>query len=109
MIIDILSWISILTGCVLSIIGGVGLLRFPDMYSRLHAVGITDTLCAALILLGLGLQAGLSFESVKLFLIYAFLFFTSPTSSYSLSHSAWRSGIKPWVRNAEPVQEDTHD
>lgn len=109
MIIEIFSWVSILTGCFLGIIGGIGLLRFPDVYSRLHAAGITDTLCAALILLGLGLQAGWSFESVKLFLIYAFLFFTSPTSSYSLSHSAWRSGIKPWTKDAATLRADDHD
>ena len=96
MIIDILSWVCIVLGGVLGIIGGVGIIRFPDFYSRLHAVGITDTLCATLILFGLGLQAGWSFVSVKLFLIYAFLFFTSPTASYSLGNGAWQSGIKPW-------------
>ena len=109
MIIDILSWICIIIGCLLGIIGGIGLLRFPDMYSRIHAAGLTDTMCAGLILLGLGLQAGWAFESVKLFLIYAFLFFTSPTSGYSLAHSAWRSGIKPWVRPGSGIQEDHHD
>ena len=83
-------------GCMLGIIGGIGLIRFPDFYSRLHAAGITDTLCASLILLGLGLQSGLTFESVKLFLIYAFLFFTSPTSSYSLGNGAWQSGVRPF-------------
>ena len=96
MIIDILSWVCIVLGGVLGIIGGVGIIRLPDFYSRLHAVGITDTLCATLILFGLGLQAGWSFVSVKLFLIYAFLFFTSPTASYSLGNGAWQSGIKPW-------------
>ena len=97
MIVDLLSWILILTGSALGIIGGIGLFRFPDIYSRLHAVGITDTGCALLILLGLMLQAGWSFESVKLFLIYAFLFFTSPTSSYLLGNGAWQSRIKPWT------------
>lgn len=96
MILDILSWITISVGCLLGIVGGIGLIRFPDFYSRLHAAGITDTLCASLILLGLGLQSGLSFESLKLFLIYAFLFFTSPTSSYSLGNGAWQSGVKPF-------------
>ena len=109
MIVDILSWVCILLGCFLGIVGGVGLLRFPDLYSRLHAVGLTDSLCAALILFGLGLQAGWSFESIKLFLIFAFLFFTSPTSSYSLAHSAWRSGIKPWARSRAVSQEDGDD
>lgn len=104
MILDILSWITISVGCLLGIVGGIGLIRFPDFYSRLHAAGITDTLCASLILLGLGLQSGLSFESLKLFLIYAFLFFTSPTSSYSLGNGAWQSGVKPFKNSVVNVE-----
>ena len=106
---DILSWVMISVGCILGIIGGIGLIRFPDFYSRLHAAGITDTLCAALILLGLGLQSGLSFVSVKLFLIYAFLFFTSPTSSYSLGNGAWQSGVKPFKNTAVKVTGKDND
>ncbi|MCW8964683.1 MAG: monovalent cation/H(+) antiporter subunit G [Gammaproteobacteria bacterium] len=106
MIIDILSWICIVLGGVLGIIGGIGIIRFPDFYSRLHAVGITDTLCAILILFGLGLQSGWSFESVKLFLIFAFLFFTSPTASYSLGNGAWQSGIKPWRTSSQEESAD---
>jgi multicomponent Na+:H+ antiporter subunit G len=103
-IVDILSWLFILLGGTLGVIGGIGLIRFPDFYTRLHAVGITDTLCATLILLGLGLQAGWTFESVKLFLIYAFLFFTSPTASYSLGNGAWQSGIRPWRATDKEAQ-----
>ena len=74
MIIDILSWFCLIVAGLLGIIGGIGMLRFPDIFSRLHAAGITDTLCAALFLLGLGLQAGFTLASFKLFLIFAFLF-----------------------------------
>ena len=96
--IDILSWACIVVGGAFGVIGGVGLLRFPDIYSRLHAVGVTDTGCALLILLGLGLQSGWSFATVKLFLSFAFLFFTAPTASFALGNSAWRSGVRPWRR-----------
>ncbi len=95
MIIDILSWICLLTGGTLGIIGGVGIYRFPDFYSRLHAAGITDTLCAMLILLGLGLQAGWGIAAFKLALIFVFLFFTSPTASHALANAALHSGLKP--------------
>ncbi len=108
MIVDVFSWICILIGGALGIIGGIGIIRFPDFYSRLHAVGITDTACATLIMLGLGLQAGWSFESVKLFLIYAFLFFTSPTASYSLGNGAWQSGIKPWQAKSQEEASDAN-
>ena len=95
MIFDILSWICLLAGGALGIIGGAGLYRFPDFYSRLHAAGITDTLCAMLILLGLGLQAGLGIAAFKLALIFVFLFFTSPTASHALANAALHSGLKP--------------
>ncbi len=95
MIIDILSWICLLAGGALGIFGGIGIHRFPDFYTRLHAVGITDTLCAMLILLGLGLQAGWSIAAFKLTLIFVFLFFTSPTASHALANAALHSGLKP--------------
>lgn len=95
MIIDILSWICLLAGGLLGIVGGIGIHRFPDFFSRVHAAGITDTLCAALILLGLGLQAGWTLAAIKLLLIFAFLFFTSPTASHSLASAAMHSGLRP--------------
>ena len=95
MIIDILSWICLLAGGALGIIGGIGIHSLPDFYSRMHAAGITDTLCAMLILLGLGLQAGLGIATFKLALIFVFLFFTSPTASHALTNAALHTGLKP--------------
>ena len=74
MTLEILSWVCLVLGGVLGIVGGISMHRFPDFYTRLHAAGTTDTLCAALFLLGLGFQAGLSLASFKLFLIFAFIF-----------------------------------
>lgn len=101
MIIDILSWICLLAGGMLGIVGGIGIHSFPDFYSRLHAVGMTDTLCAMLILLGLGLQADWSIAAFKLALIFVFLFFTSPTASHALAHAALHSGLKPKLESNE--------
>ena len=95
MIIDILSWILLVSGGIVGVIGGVGIHRFPDFYSRQHATGITDTLCAMLILLGLGLQAGLSLAAFKLVLIFMFLFITSPTASHVLASAAMHGGLRP--------------
>ena len=89
MIIEILSWVCLSLG------GLLGIHRFPDFYTRLHAAGITDTLCAALFLLGLSFQAGLTIASFKLFLIFAFIFLTSPTASHSLANAAMLGGLKP--------------
>jgi multicomponent Na+:H+ antiporter subunit G len=95
MVVDILSYVLLVAGGLLGVIGGIGIHRFPDFFTRLHAAGITDTLCAALILLGLGLQAGLDLASFKLLMIFAFLLFTSPTASHALANAAIHGGLKP--------------
>lgn len=98
MIFDILSWICLGLGGIVGIIGGIGMHRFPDFYTRTHAAGITDTLTAALILLGLGFQAGLTLVTFKLLFIFLFIFFTSPTASHSLVNAALLSGLTPWQK-----------
>ena len=95
MILDFISWALILGGAVLGVVGGIGIHRFPDFYTRMHAASTSDTLCAALFLLGLGLQAGLSLVSFKLLLIFAFFFFTSPTASHALGKAAVLGKLKP--------------
>ena len=92
---NIISILFLLTGGVFGIIGGIGLLRFPDFYSRLHAAGITDTLCALLIVLGLLIQAGIALPSFKLLLILLFLLFTAPTASHALARAAIVDDVKP--------------
>lgn len=101
MIIEILSWICLVGGGILGIIGGIGIHLFPDFYSRQHATGITDTLCAFLILLGLGFQAGLSLAAFKLALVFLLLFITSPTASHALANAAMHSGHKPMLSNSD--------
>ncbi len=92
---DIASWALLVSGGGFCIIGGLGLLRLPDVYARMHAAGITDTLGAGLMLAGLMLQGGLSLVTAKLFLILVFLLFTSPTSTYALANAAYRQGLAP--------------
>lgn len=97
-VIDILSWAFILTGSAIIIIGSIGLVRLPDFYSRAHAAGMTDTLGAGLVVLGMMVEAGWTLNLARLAFILVFLFFTSPTASHALAHSALFSGLKPWVR-----------
>lgn len=96
-VIDILSWICLILGSVLCIIGGLGLLRLPDFYSRMHGGGITDTLGAGLILIGLMFQGGLTMVTVKLVMILVVLLVTSPTSTHAVGKAALISGLKPVV------------
>lgn len=100
--IEAISALLLGAGALLGLAGGVGLLRFPDFYTRLHAASITDTLCAALFLSGLALHFGPTLASAKLGLIFLFLLFTSPTAAHALGKSALRSGLMPWgVASAE--------
>lgn len=87
-LIHILSGILLLAGAAFGVIGGLGLLRFPDFYTRLHAAGVTETLCALLIIFGLILQAGFSLLTIKLVLVLLFLLFTAPTASHALARAA---------------------
>lgn len=111
--VDILSWILIVIGSLSLLTGGIGVLRFPDVYTRMHAASITDTLGAGALLLGLILQAGFTLVAVKLFFILMFLFFTSPTASFALAHAALSSGVEPKLdhdlRNASTTAARTPD
>lgn len=94
-IINFLSWCMLLAGGLVGIIGGLGVLRFPDIYTRMHAAGMTDTLCTLLIIGGLMLQTGLSMLTLKLLAILLFMLFTSPTSGHALARAAWMDGVEP--------------
>ena len=74
---DILTWLAFIGGGFFIIAGGVGLIRFPDFFTRMHAVGMTDTLGTVLLLFGMVLQSGDALTAVKLVLIGFFIFFTS--------------------------------
>lgn len=99
---DIAVWICLAAGAVFCAIGGIGLLRMPDFYTRTHAASITDTLGAMLILLGLALHSGANLVTVKLGFIFAFLLFTSPTAAHALVKAAYSKGLE-----APDVQEAT--
>lgn len=104
---DIISWACLIAGGFLCITGGVGLFRFPDFFTRMHAASITDTLGGGLIMIGLLVQVGDEWiVAVKLLLIILFIFLTSPTSSHALAKAAIHSGLKPIVRQRNSDSSD---
>jgi multicomponent Na+:H+ antiporter subunit G len=98
----IVSGISLGLGALLLISGSVGLLRFPDFYTRMHAAGITDTLAAALTIFGLMLITGWNLVLLKLLLILLFILLTSPTASHALAKAAQHGGLEPVVNGDDP-------
>lgn len=87
--------LSLAAGLFFLMAGTIGVLRLPDFYTRLHAAGMTDTLGAELILLGLIFQSGFSQMTLKLLLVAFFLLVTSPTATHAVAHAAYKSGLKP--------------
>ena len=94
---EIASGVLLLIGVLAMLVGGIGILRMPDLFTRLHAVGITDTLGAAAILLGLAFIAGWSLLLVKLFFILAVLLLLNPTASHALGRAAVHGARRPWL------------
>ena len=92
---EVLSCLLIVSGAAFCVIGGVGLLRLPEFYARMHGAGITDTLGVALILIGLMLQPADWGVTVKPVLILFFVYVTSPTAAHALIHAAYSSGLEP--------------
>ena len=95
---DILSGVLLLGGGAFVLIGGIGLLRLPDFYTRLHAAGLTDTMGAGLIILGMMVAGGLSLVTVKLVLLGALIFLTSPTATHAIANAAFTAGLEPWAK-----------
>ena len=90
-------------GVVALLIGSLGLLRLPDVYCRIHAVGMIDTAGASFIILGMIIHEGFTLVSVKLVLIGVFLFFTSPIATHAVAQVAHKSGVVPVGRNLAKV------
>jgi len=100
LMLDILSWLLLATGSLLLVIGGIGMLRFPDFYSRIQAAGLTDTLCSISILTGLLLQADTVPVAAKLLFTLLFLMLTGPTAAHALAKTAHHDQMKPWRGDA---------
>lgn len=87
--------VLMLLGSVFAVIGGVGVIRLPDFFTRIHGAGITDTLGAGLILSGLMLYSGATLVTVKLGMILFLLWITGPTATHALAKAALASGLSP--------------
>ncbi|MCL4723341.1 MAG: monovalent cation/H(+) antiporter subunit G [Rhodocyclaceae bacterium] len=100
-IVDIASWACLVGGGFFCLVGGIGLLRMPDFYTRMHAASVTETLGAGLILLGLLIQAGFTLVGAKLLMIGLLIFFTSPAASHALAKAALSRGLAPVLAATE--------
>lgn len=93
----VVAIVFVLSGVFFLVMGGVGLVRFPDFYTRMHAAGKCDTLGVLLVLMGLAIFEGFSLASAKILLIAVFLFLTSPTSTHAIARAALTHKVRLWT------------
>jgi multicomponent Na+:H+ antiporter subunit G len=103
---EVVSWCFIVAGSVFVLIGGVGLIRLPDFYTRIHAAGITDTMGAWLIVIGLIFAAGWTLVTVKLLMLLFFLAATGPLASHALAKAAFLRGLEPMQGRGLEIEGD---
>lgn len=101
MTLEIVSSVLVIAGATFAVIGGIGIVRLPDFFCRIHGAGITDTLGAGLILTGLMFLSPHWLVTVKLIAILVLLWITSPTATHALANAALETGLRPDVDEAE--------
>lgn len=101
---DLLIIILCAFGMVLFVGGTLGILRLPDVYTRLHMAGKLDTLGSLTLLIGLAFYEGNCSNSslivkLKILLLWAFLFLTSPTATHAMVSVGLQVGLRPWTNS----------
>jgi multicomponent Na+:H+ antiporter subunit G len=112
LVVEIASWALMLAGSFFTVVGALGLVRMPDVFTRMHAVSVIDTLGIGLMILGMALQAGFSLVTLKLFFLLALVFFTWPVVTHALAQASLHAGIEPQLaedRRDPKVRETGHD
>lgn len=108
-LVDIVSGILIAAGAFFVLAGAVGLLRLPDIYTRVHGVSVIDTAGAGLMIFGMMLQAGWSLVALKLLFILAIFLMTLPVVAHALAQAALHEGIAPRLSEDRTGQDSNPD
>ena len=99
-----LSWVLIAAGSFVVVVGALGIFRMPDVFSRMHAAGMIDTIGATLLLAGMALTAGLSLVSLKLLVLWLLFVFTSPVAGHALARAALYAGVRPHLAKDDDLK-----
>ncbi|MEM9330022.1 MAG: monovalent cation/H(+) antiporter subunit G [Pseudomonadota bacterium] len=102
---EVLSWILILAGSGFLLIGAIGTLRFPDFWTRVHAVSVSDSGGMLLLIAGMVLHSGLTLVTAKLILIGGFIFITGPTATHAVANAALVSGLLPRKKEVPKLED----
>jgi multicomponent Na+:H+ antiporter subunit G len=93
--VELASWALILLGSFFTVVGSFGLVRMPEVFTRMHAASVTDTLGVGFLILGMSLQAGFGLVTLKLVFLLALFLFTGPVVTHALAQACLHEGIKP--------------
>jgi multicomponent Na+:H+ antiporter subunit G len=94
-VIDIASWGCILLGSFFTLVGAFGLVRMPELFTRMHAASVVETLGVGFLILGMCLQAGFTLVTAKLIFLMLLFLFMAPVVTHALAQACLHEGIKP--------------
>jgi multicomponent Na+:H+ antiporter subunit G len=100
--VEVLASVLLTLGGFFVLVGGIGVMRMPDLYTRIHAASVTETMGTLLVMLGLMVLAGWSLAAFKLFAVLVFLLFTGPVASYAMANTALIAGVVPRLQDDGP-------
>ncbi len=101
-VLDGLSWVLLTAGAGFYVIGAYGLMKMPDVFTRMHAASVSDTFGASLILVGMMFQTMDPLVLVRLVIILALLLYTGPVATHALAQASLTAGLKPILADPEP-------
>lgn len=107
MALDIASIVCLALGGFFFVVGAIGLNRMPDVFTRMHATSVSDTLGVGLMVIGMCLQAGLSLVTVKLIFILAVVLFTGAVATHALARAALHDGKMPILKSKKGILVET--
>ena len=100
--VEVVASVLLLAGGFFVVVGGIGMLRMPDVYTRMHAASVTETMGTVLVIGGLMLISGWTLPTFKLFAILLFLLFTGPVAAYAVANTALIAGVSPRLHGPLP-------
>lgn len=106
---EIVATVFVAVGTFFGLVATVGIIRLPDLYSRLHAASKSDTLGSVLSLAGIAVVLGVTTESMKLVFLLVFLFVTSPTAAHAIARAAKEQEVEPVGEGEAPWMSDTEE
>lgn len=85
----------IVFGLFFLVVGSIGMLRLPNVFTRAHALSVTDSLGAVLVLAGLAAYHGLSVDSLKIMVVLGLVYVLNPVIAHATIRAAYRAGVRP--------------